>query len=398
MDDKISICVLTSSYPRTADGESSVFIKRLVEGFSNYKMGGVTIIPFDSFGELEETQGIFTLYRIKYGIFTKGRLTSGEGIVPRLKKYPLLVFQAPTLLIRLAYKAWELRKSYNVVQANWLPVGTAALIAKMFTGIPYVVTVRGSDMKLVNLKIFNPLFRIVLKNAAHVVSVNESFLKSIKQVGKLEDNKLHCIPNGVSYTEPTKESLDKVKEKFDLNNNEKYLIHVGRVIPLKRIEMLIELLGQSALKDYKLLIVGRSLDTEYLGKLLAKAQELGVENRVRFLGPVTPSLIPSLLKLSEIYISSSSHEGRPNAMLEALAAGLPVIASNIDGHKEIITHEKNGFLFNFNKIEQVVKSILLLEDKPDLKEKVSARAKDSISDYTWAATAKEYQSLFKSMV
>ncbi|MEZ4753004.1 MAG: glycosyltransferase family 4 protein [Bdellovibrionota bacterium] len=394
MNKQISICVLTSSYPCSAEDESSIFIKRLVEGFSNYQMGGVVITPFDSYGELEETQGIFKVFRVRYGLFTRGKLASGEGIVPRLKKYPFLFFQAPGLILSLAFKAYTLRNSYNVVQANWLPVGIAALIAKCFTGIPYIVTVRGSDLKLVKLKIFNLLFKLVLKQAAHVVSVNQAFLAEVKRLADLEDQKLHYIPNGVSFQEPEQVEINQIIDKFNLDPNEKYLIHVGRVIPLKRIESLIEILKHSALKEYKLLIIGRSLDTKYLDGLIERAQILGVENRVRFLGAVDPKLIAPLLKLSKVYLSDSSHEGRPNAVLEAMAAGTPVIASQIEGHKEIIENEVNGFLSDFEKSDEIVKTILLLEDKPDLKEKIGLKAQSSISKYTWTATAKEYRYLF----
>ncbi|MCB0318561.1 MAG: glycosyltransferase family 4 protein [Bdellovibrionales bacterium] len=395
MDKQLSVCVLTTSYPKTPNDDSSIFVKRLVESFANLNISGCVITPYDRQGEVQETQGIFRLFRVKYGIIMPGILASGEGIVPRLKKYPFLIFQAPGLLLALAYKAFKLRNSYKIIQANWLPVGIAALIVNIITKIPYIVSIRGSDMKLLKLKVFNPIFRLVLKKASFIVSVNESFISDLKNFSTLSNEKFHFIPNGVSYEEPSDELLIQVRKQYHLKEEDKYLIHIGRVIPLKKIELLIELLSHKALKEYKLLVVGRSHNKVYLNSLQKKAAQLEVQNRLNFLGSVSPSLIPALLKTSNIYISSSSHEGRPNAMLEALAAGLPVIASNINGHKEIIEHEKNGFVFNFDETEHIAKTILLIEDNQDLRVTISENAKKSIANYTWSATAKKYQDIFR---
>jgi glycosyltransferase involved in cell wall biosynthesis len=117
------------------------------------------------------------------------------------------------------------------------------------------------------------------------------------------------------------------------------LIAVGRLIPLKGIDGLVELVGDD--EKLRLLVVGDGPDRSRLESLALK---LGAAERVVFTGAVERERIPAYLKAADAYVLNSLHEGLPHILLEAFAAGLPVIATDTGGTAEVVEDGVNGLL------------------------------------------------------
>jgi glycosyltransferase involved in cell wall biosynthesis len=390
------ICFLTTSYPRYHDDEASVFLKRLIEGYAACGASGFVIVPRDKDEPLSEQAGAFSIVRFGYGIFRRGALAFGAGIMPNLRRNPLLILQAPMLLSQLTLKAIRLRKHYDVIHANWALALLAAWAVSIVTGKPYVVTLRGEDIPLIRKPVIRLLCSRALKGAAKVVSVNQNFIGQVQETSRVQASKCEIIPNGVEVPPVSTEEADAFLSSRHLERG-KFLLFVGSVIPRKRVDLLLRMLSLPALRTYRLVICGRLADLVYLEQLREIAAQTGVADRVQFEGAVGPSKIPSYLAGAAAYVSASEFEGRPNAVLEALAAGKIVVASNIPAHLEIIEDGDNGFLFPANTLSEANEIFAKILADQGLRRRVGEQAKASVSKLTWKATSQAYLNIFNNI-
>lgn len=171
-------------------------------------------------------------------------------------------------------------------------------------------------------------------------------------------NKLYYIPNYVDT------NLFKPDAKFREKNR---ICFVGRLHPQKNIINLIKAVEGT---DIKLTIIGNGPLKESIKELI---ESKGLEN-VDLLGVIPHDKLPDILNRCEIFVLPSLYEGNPKTLLEAMAAGLPVIATNIEGVKEIINHLKNGYLCGVSS-ESIRNAILDLLNNSNLKKRLAYNAR-----------------------
>lgn len=162
----------------------------------------------------------------------------------------------------------------------------------------------------------------------------------------------------------------------------KTVLMVGRLIKSKHQDMLIEMFARTAKQDWKLVIVGYDhLRQSNLDALKQLAEDLGIKDRVIFTGKINN--VEDLYLESSIFAFTSSSEGFPNAIGEAMSAGLPVVAFDcVAGPSDMITDGQNGFLvplFDKNAFES--RLIELMSNKA-LRLRIGSSAREGISKYS----------------
>ncbi len=350
------VCVLTTSYPRFEGDDSSIFVQRLVDAYSEAGISGYVIVPRDRDEPGNEKRGNFEVRRYRYGVFTRGALAFGEGIMPKIRTRPLLAAQVPAMILMMAWSALTLQRGYEIVQANWIGAGISAWLLRLLCGKPYFLTVRGEDVKLLCRTWIGKLLWPVLHSAHAVTSVNQVFISELQQHFKIPKEKMHFIPNGVSLAAVGAKDREEFLQRRNLQSATKYIVSVGTVIPRKRVEVLIELLAMPELENFELLLCGRLENEVYAQRMRELAIERGVSKRVHFEGMVAPADIPRYLSVAHCYVSASEHEGRPNAIMEALVAKVPVFASDISAHREILGVGSPA-LFTLHDLQPVARRI-----------------------------------------
>lgn len=392
------VAILTTSYPRSSSDDAGIFVARLVAALGRNGTTGYVIVPRDHLESELQEEGNFTIKRYRYGLFSRGRLAFGAGLLPNLRAHPLLLFQAPGLLLGFIWECWKRRKEYDLILANWSGALVAAWIAGSIFKKPYIATLRGEDVRLIRHPLLRWLLAPAIWQASAVTSINRTFLEEIRTHLGVPEHKLNYLPNGVHVERVEPDQLERLQKEEKLDPNTRYLISVGTVIPRKGIDLLVRVVSAPELKDTHLLLCGRLHDNAYVKQVRELAKELGCEDRVEFRGKVAPNRVPIYLASASAFVSGSEFEGRPNSLLEALAIKLPVVVTDISAHREIISHGENGFLFEASRPEDAAKSLARLIEDQELKDSITEAGLKSIQGLDWDATAIRFRELFERVL
>lgn len=292
---------------------------------------------------------------------------------------------------------------YNHYDAIWSIMAAYAGFASLFfkrsfPKITYILTLQeGDPIEEIKskTKIISPIFRNVFLKADVIQAISyflAGYAEAMGYKGRIE-----VIPNGVDgqlfskVQDPLR--LQDLVERFDKKDGETYLITTSRLVKKNAID---DCLRAVALlpKEVKFLIIGIGPDQKELESL---SRRLGVSDRVKFLGYIPYKDIPQYLHISDIFIRPSLSEGFGNSFIEAMAAGLPVVATPVGGIVDFIFDpDKNtnmsptGIFVNTKDPESIASGVnRLIEDK-DLREKIIKNARDLVKEkYEWDLVAKE---------
>ena len=252
------------------------------------------------------------------------------------------------------------------------PDGVAAALLSKWLNIPNVITALGSDVNKemqVTLKRKQSLWG--LHRAATVIGVSKDLVKTLIHYG-VNKNKVHWVPTGVCRTtfkaQPVSSDSkttndhdivsDQLLSSSALDTSKKIVLFVGRLHPVKGLEILLE--AASILKKEKrlgfvIVLIGEG---PLLQSLSNSAEALGISESVIFIGPQPQTIVAQWMHAANLLCLPSHMEGLPNVILEALAQSLPVVASNVGGIPEVITHNKNGLLVPANQADKLAEALI----------------------------------------
>ena len=273
----------------------------------------------------------------------------------------------------------------QVIQSHSGRSNELAVVIGKLSGVPAFPTIHSTMAFVDTRSIRDP--RVYLRKAidwviyrisGQVIAVSQEIKDIICQSFRLEESKVLVLKNGIIFDEGISEPVDLKKEIFDSSNKLK-LIAVGRLVPLKGFDILIKAVAEvvnQGLYDLLVLITGgeQGKGEERL-RLQALIQDLDVENYVKLIG-LRHDII-GLMRASDIFVMPSRYEGLSLAMIEAMACGLPIIASNGPGLKNYIRNQQNGLLFPIEDHKALAKCILRLSEDEDLRINLSRAAKES---------------------
>lgn len=209
-------------------------------------------------------------------------------------------------------------------------------------------------------------------------------------------NDIKVIPNPTDLTRFQAANGAWVKKEYGLSK-EKVIINIGRVAPEKNLGLLLQsfrVILSQAPEPVKLMIVG---DGPALQGLKQQASELGIAEQVIFTGMVDPKLVPDYLAAADLFVMTSKTEVKPLAQLEALAAGVPIVAVAAAGANDTITNGGNGLLVAENT-EAISGGVLDLAFKPERLAAFKREALLTAERYSHIRIAEEYLRLFNEVL
>ena len=239
--------------------------------------------------------------------------------------------------------------------------------------------------------VFYLLLMLAARSAAMNIAVSSSVAERVRKLLRLSERQLRVIENGVHVPRAA-----EIESSARARTPGPTLISVGRLVPLKRQALLISALAgvKRRYPDARLLLVG---DGECMAELRQQAIDSGLDDCVEFTGIVAN--VGEYLARADLYLSNSESEGMPVSLLEAMAWGLPVIASDIPGHRSVVDPGKTGFLFELNNVDELIDRVIALATDKALGQSVSARARALVEkNYSDVRSEQQHAALYRKIL
>ncbi len=270
------------------------------------------------------------------------------------------------------------RFPFEVIDAEFFwPDGVAAMRISRALQVPFSIKARGSDIHYwarragVKAQILEAGL-----SASKLLAISAAMKNDLVALG-MPERKISTHYTGVDLQrfQPT----DRRLAKKNLGVSGPLLATVGALIPLKGQALVLEALR--LLPEATLFIAGQGPDRKKLGVL---AQQLGLANRVRFLGDLPPEKVAQLLAAADVMVLPSRSEGLANVWVEALASGTPIVISDVGGAREVIQDGRAGRIVPRHPaaIAEATLSLLQSPVDPQIPRAVASR-------FSWETNAKE---------
>ncbi len=281
----------------------------------------------------------------------------------------------------------------DLINVHWAyPDAVAAGILAKNLRIPVVVSLLGSDVNRdMKKSYFARLIKNCLRNCSHVVTVSAALKNAVKVHG-ISENKISVINNGVDFDEfPL---LDKSKSRSDLGlrQDHRYIVFVGRLEPVKGINTLLEAVykDKKTLAGVKIVLVG---DGSLAKKLREDCNNMGLQEYFIFAGHQGHDTVSKWYGAADLFCLPSLNEGHPNVIMEAIASGRPVVASDVGAISEFVTSEV-GALFQAGDSKSLGKALQNVLAQTWSPEKIRA----SIATRTWQNNGQQYMKIFQEIL
>lgn len=288
---------------------------------------------------------------------------------------------APAALYSTAKRAVQrlLRQglAVDVIDSHYLyPDGVVAVALGRRFGLPVVMTARGSDVtQLPDFAVPRRMIRGAMAAADAMISVSAGLKEAMVALGADADA-VTVLRNGVDLAQFSP-PVDRAAARATLGVKGPTLLSIGHLIERKGHHHVIEALTH--LPEWCLLIVGEGPER---GRLEALAQRLGVADRVQLLGARPHGTLGQVYGAADIVVLASSREGWANVLLEAMACGTPVVASDIPGNGEVVQRREAGLIVERNTPEGFAEAIRQLWADPPGRDAVRSYAEA----FSWDAT------------
>lgn len=294
-------------------------------------------------------------------------------------------------LVSLAFLFfWGFRKlgklKPNIIHSHSADMGFFISFAAGFYRIPVINTCHGisfDDKQYFFLKRWAEKFFLRYSGFKKIIAVDENGLEILERAGI---RKGIYVPNGVD--------VHKFGRKQERESGEKTkFLFVGRLEKQKGLEYLIQaanfLKGKN---DFEIIIAGGGEEAENLKKT---ASEFEVEDIVRFTGRLSEQALIEQYTGCDIFVLPSLWEGLPLTLLEAAAAGLPIITAEVGGIPSVFAHRENALLVKPRDSRELAGKMQELMSDKELQKTLSTSAKKLAEKYSWENSAKKLEEVYK---
>lgn len=391
----MKVCFVTTSFIRSEKDHYARFVYEQAKSLTRLDEPCSVSVVAPHAGGLARRESIDSVDIIRARYFLPERLQrlayQHEGLFETLKKSPLALLQLPLLLVSLAVRLFSASKGAALIHAQWVPTAAVALFVARLRGIPVIASVRGADLNTAAGSATGRAFtRLILNRVSHIVTVSDEFRAQLR--GALEiTTPVDSLYNGVD----TEQFRPRPAESKDVPRaSDKFVVlFVGGLIRRKGVDTLLE--AARPLSNVEILIAGEGPERAALEQF---ADSHSMRDRVRFVGKIDRTDMHDWMQSADALVLPSASEGRPNVVLEALACGLPVLATDIPGTRELIEDRKNGLLFEVGDAGQLREKILTLADDPALAARMSSAGPETIARHrlSWREHGKQLADIYRS--
>lgn len=402
-------------YPPLGGGAANAtsYILREFSKIPDLEVDLVTSSADEKF-ELEKIGGNISIHKLPIGKNSKN-----------------LHYQSQRDLLVYAWKAYFFsrklikKNNYDLTHSFFtLPCGFLSLAYHRLYKLPYIVSLRGADVPGYSDRfpliyaLLTPLIQHIWKKADAVIS-NSQGLKELA----LKTNagqEIGIIYNGIDIKQfkPSHETYN-IKHatalagsrysgktgdtehiayniEHEARNRNFKIICISRLTRRKGINYLIEAMEKLVQKhpDLSLQIVGEG---DAKAELEEQSQRANLGSKVEFKGRIPHEKLPEIYNSADVFVLPSLNEGMSNTMLEALSSGLPMIATDTGGSKELVRDGENGFIVKMKDPADIALKIEKLITNPELARSMGEKSRELAESMSWSSVARSYYELYKTI-
>lgn len=379
----MKILIITNLFPNSQEPTRGIFNKQQFAELAKLcELKVVAPIPWHRFSKAPDRETIegIDVYHPRY------------FMIPKIwhSLYGIFFF------ISLLGKIKEISRDFkfDLIFATWAyPDGFGSFLIAKVLKKPVIIKVHGSDVNIYTKSILRKkMVSCALRNSDKVIAVSNALKQKLVAIG-VPAEKIQVIPNGVD-TELFK-PLDQAecRKKLGLPLDKKIILYAGNFAQVKGVDILVEAFGEMVRSrvDILLLLVG---DGPLETMLRSRVRELGIEGSVIFSRRTTHDSVPCYMNACDVFCLPSRSEGCPNVVLEALACGTPVVATQTGGMPEIIKNGRLGVLVDPEN---------LIALRCGINEALARRwdrdaMRASVAGHSWTDNAKKLFELLETLV
>lgn len=388
----MNLLMFTTLYPNNAMPRHGVFVEnRLRHLLASGRVTAQVIAPVPWFPLTHTRFGEYAVYAKVPRHELRHNITVEH---PRYPLFPKIGMTISPLLLALAMRPVIRRllqrgEKFDVIDAHYFyPDGVAAIFLGRWFNLPVVITARGTDLNLIPQYLLpRKLIQWAAARAAGMITVCQALKDVLVELG-VPEQRVSVLRNGVDLQQfqPPQERA-ALRERLHLQGTT--LLSVGHLIERKGHDLVISALNH--LPDTHLLIAGDGPEEANLRTL---ARSSGVAARVTFLGAIKHDELRDYYGAADILVLASSREGWANVLLEAMACGTPVVASNVWGTPEVVAVPEAGVLMHERTPMALAEAVkVLLAAYPD-----RAATRRYAELFSWDATTQGQLNLFERVV
>lgn len=278
--------------------------------------------------------------------------------------------------------------AFDLIDAHYFyPDGVAAILLGRHFGKKVTITARGSDItKIAQYRLPRKMIRWAAAEAAGIITVCESLKTSLVALGVSAD-KIRVLRNGVDLAMFRPADRDLARKRYGFTGTT--LLSVGHLIPRKGHDLAVKALQY--LPEKRLVIIG---DGPEHANLKSLASRIGVADRVRFLGQIAHDKLPELYTAADLGLLLSTQEGWANVLLESMACGTPMVATDAGGTSEVVTTSIVGELVYERDAIVVARAVDNVLARGPNREAIRSYAEG----FSWDATTQGQLNLFADIL
>lgn len=407
---KPKLLVTTSTFVRNSEDPQPRFVLDLLKELSAYFNIVVLAPSHVGLPPAELVEGI-RVVRFRYApLRSLETLAYSGGIMVQLKRHPLKWLLVPLFLWgqRRALRQLLDRDNFDAINAHWaLPQGLIATSLRTTNHPPVIVTCHGGDVYPFYDSPLKAILSAVLRRSTKVVPVSRELTVLCQGLlGSSEQkDKVSTVPMGVSLPSydiaPAAPKIEPIKTQGVFT-----AIFVGRLVRKKGVKPLLDAINLLRWDDnshhhVKLAIVGDGNDREFLESYAADS---GLGDSVTFLGWRKHTHLPHLLAAADVCVVPSIHadtgdkDGLPVVLLEAAASGTTIIASEIAGIPDFISHRENGLLFPPGNAKALAAHLRLTMTDREFARKLAQQALKDVRAFDWQVIAQKYADIIHDTI
>jgi D-inositol-3-phosphate glycosyltransferase len=294
---------------------------------------------------------------------------------------------------------------YNIVHSHYWLSGLVGQRLKQRWGVPHVTMFHtlGEIKNRASLSEHEPDLRIsseadIIAGADRVICATEAERTLLRQLYAADAAKIAVIPLGVDLDRFRPGDQEAARTALGLED-ERIILFVGRIEPLKGVDILINAAAilESDVDCSVLIVGGDETSRAQVARLRGLARRRGIEHRIAFVGAIDHERLPLYYNAADVCVVPSHYESFGLVAVEAMASGLPVVASRVGGLMGTVRDGETGYLIPWLCPEPFAERIELLLDNEPLRRNLGEAAREAVGRYRWENVAAAVLSLYEDL-